>query len=318
MHPSYRFAVLADIHIDLENGGKNIYFIHAEKNFTRALEVIRRHDCSFIISAGDQVTNASGAKEEWLRYRQIIEASGFTGQVFEALGNHELRFSQYGGCTVEDCRREFITYTRLSDKPVLRPEADATYYAYTDDHFGDAFVFLALEKGCNINEIDNFSDEQMDWAERTIAAFQREKRRIFLIQHAPVLGSGVGDDAQNPAYEGSIRLSDRTGRPLANNRRFDMLTRRFPSLILLSGHTHVDLRDEVNYRRGGCHILHIPALAGSTRLTAKDGENILDRTFYDDAAQGYLADVFENKVVFRGIDFLSGRFYPEYVYTINQ
>ena len=38
-HPekSYRFAALADIHIDWENDGKNIYFIPAEKNFSRAL-----------------------------------------------------------------------------------------------------------------------------------------------------------------------------------------------------------------------------------------------------------------------------------------
>ncbi len=318
---AYRLAVLSDIHIDLENGGKNTYFIHAERNLRRALEVIRAYDCSLLISAGDQVTNATGAEEEWRRYRQILTESGYTGQVLEAMGNHESRYAQYGGCTIEDCRREFVRFTRLAEKPVLRPKGarDGTaYYAYLDDHFGDAFLFLALENGCNTNQIDNFSDEQMDWAEELLARYTREGRRIFLIQHAPLYGDGVGDNRGEPAYEGSIRLSDAKGRVFQNNRRFHRLTRQYPEMIRLSGHTHVDLRDKVNYRRDGCHRLHIPSLAGSTRLTKRDGKPTLDRTFYGDAAQGYLAEVEEARVIFRGIDFLHRRFYPEFTYTIER
>lgn len=318
---TYRFAVLADIHIDLENGGKNIYFIHAERNFARALEVITRRGCAFVISAGDQVTNASGAVQEWRRYNEIIRASGYPGTVFEAMGNHEIRFTYYGNCSITDCRREFVSLTRLHDKPILRPTdlrstGDLTYYAYIDDRFGDAFVFLSLENGVNVNEIDDFSDEQMDWAEMMTERFLREKRRVFLIQHAPLLGSGVGDDADDPAYEGSIRLTDKDGRPFTNNRRFYDLFRRSPEIIWLSGHTHVDLRDEVNYRFDGCHMLHIPALAGSTRLIRRNDRRVLDRTFYGDAAQGYIAEVEKDRVTFKGIDFLCDRFYPEYEYTI--
>lgn len=318
---SYRFAVLADIHIDLENGGKSTYFIHAERNFARALEIIKQHACDFIISVGDQVTNASGAEEEWLRYNQIVKGSGYNGIIFEAMGNHECRFALYGGCSLEDCRREFVRFTGLSEKPVLRPEgakADTTYYAYKDELFGDAFVFLSLENGYSVNEIDGFSDEQMDWAEKIIERFSEEGRRIFLIQHSPIFGKGTGDDVNNPAYDGSIRLCRKGGEPFRNNRRFYELTRRYPWLIWLSGHTHVDLRDNVNYCRDGCHMLHIPALAGSTRLAVKKGKNVLDRSFYDDAAQGYIAEATEDRVVFKGIDFLHNRFYPEYTYIIRR
>ena len=93
-------------------------------------------------------------------------------------------------------------------------------------------------------------------------------------------------------------------------------------MIWLSGHTHVDLRDNVIYRKAdsrACHMLHILALSGSTRLSRdKAGRRTLDRTFYGDAAQGYIADVYEDKVVFKGIDFLHDRIYPEYVYSIYQ
>ena len=314
----YRFAVLADIHIDLENGGKNTYFVHAESNLARALTAIKDLGCDFIICAGDTVTNAAGAAAEWQRYRRIIEQSGYTGLILEAMGNHETRSAKYGICNLEECRRQFIEYTRLSQKPVLRPDGK-TYYAYLNDRFGDAFLFLSPENGVDTNRIDNFSDEQMDWAERMTERFRREKRRVFLIQHAPLDGSGIGDDKDDPAYEGCIRLSDSVGKPFPNNRRFAELIRRDRELIWLSGHTHLDFRDGRNCGTDGgktCHMLHIPALAGTTRLSRDGEKRILDRTFRQDAVQGYIADVFADRAVFRGIDFLRGRYYPEYTYTI--
>lgn len=318
MSKHYRFAVLADIHIDLENGGKNTYFIHAEQNFRHALQVIKERDCSFAISAGDQVTNASGAEEEWRRYREIIRESGYGGAIFESMGNHETRCAKYGGCTVDECRKEFIRYTDLAIKPVSRPHGK-TYYAYLDSTFGDAFLFMSLENGVDVNKIDNFSDEQMEWAEELIERYTREKRRIFLIQHAPIYGFGVGDDINDPAYEGSIRLTDDCGNVFPNNRRFYDLIRRHEAIIWLSGHTHVDFKDKVNYsHHDGCHMLHIPALAGSTRLTTRDGKRTLDRSFNDRAAQGYIADVYDDRVVFSAIDFNSDSLYPEYTYIINR
>lgn len=314
----YRFAVLSDIHMDLEDGGKKIYFINAEKNFKRALEVINNLGCDFIISAGDQVTNATGATEEWRLYRELIESSGYRGQVFSALGNHELRFAKYGGCSIADCHREFIDFTGLAGMPVIRPSGK-TYYAYIEPIFGDVFIFMSLEIGADTNLIDNFSDEQMDWAEELLYRYSREDRRIFLIQHAPIYGFGAGDDTSTPAYEGSIHLSGDDGSIFKNNRRFYELVKRYEDVIWLSGHTHVDLQEGVNYSHdGSCHALHIPSLAGGTRMkTDADGKRYLDRKFYDDAAQGYIAEADADKVVFRGIDFLSGKMYPLYTYTIN-
>ena len=178
---------------------------------------------------------------------------------------------------------------------------------------------MALENGADTNLIDNFSDEQLDWLEELLERHSREDRRVFLIQHAPIYGFGAGDDTQKPAYEGSIHLYDDSGAVFINNRRFRELVSRYRDIIWLSGHTHVDLRDGVNYsHEGGCHMLHIPALSGSTRMIYdENGRHILNRTFYDDAAQGYIADVSRDEVVFRGIDFLSGEMYPQYTYTIR-
>ncbi len=316
--PRYSFAALSDIHIDLENGGKNTYFVNAEKNLSLALGCVRRRGCSFIISAGDQVTNASGAKDEWRRYREIITQSGYTGMIFEAVGNHELRLASHGGCSIKDALDEFITMTKLSDKPVLREEGRA-YYEYLEPLLGDSFIFMAQERGFGTNSVDNFTDDQTDWVEALIEKRLREGRRIFLIQHANLYRFGAGDDREHPCYEGAARLTGHDGRPFENNLRFKALTERYRDLIWLSGHTHVDLRDDVNYSNEdgrSCHMLHIPSVANTTRLRHDGEEYFLDRRFYDDTTQGYIADVYADRVIFRGINFFYDRLYPAYTYEI--
>ena len=317
---SYRIAIISDVHIDLENDGNNTYFIYAQKNFTRTLSVAKKRDCDFIVNVGDSVTNATGATAEWQRYREIIEESGYEGEIFEAMGNHETRFAKYGGCTLEECRGDFIEYTRLGDKPVERIDGK-TYYAYIDQRFGDAFLFLSLENGVSTNEIDNFSDEQMAWAESMLDRCHREGRRVFLIQHAPIYGFGAGDDVKEPAYEGLIRMTDQNGRAFRNNRRFLRLVRQYKNMIWLSGHTHVDLRDEVNYDNdhgGACHMIHVPSVAGTTRLSHdENGKRVLDRAFFENASQGYIAEIFDDRVVFSGINFFDDRVYPQYQYIIS-
>ena len=313
----YRFAAVADIHIDLENGGKSTYFIHAERNLRRALEIIKLHNCDFIISAGDQVTNASGAEEEWRRYRRIIYESGYDGLTLEAMGNHETRSAKYGLNTLEDCRRDFIRYTKLDEKPITRP-AGKTYYEYAEPNSGDVFLFLSLENGVSTNEIDNFSADQMDWIEQRLMICRREKRRVFLVQHANVYGSGVGDDKDRPAYAGALRTHDKNGQPFVNNLRFYNLMYGYPEVIWLSGHTHIDLRDRLNYADRPCHMLHIPSLAGSTRIVSdRGGGHVLDRTFTGDNAQGYIVEVYHDRAVFTGIDFLTDTRYPDFTYTVE-
>ena len=316
---SYRFALISDIHIDRENGGKNTYFIYAEENFSRALEVIKDRGCDFIVSVGDQVTNASGAEEEWRIYRSIVEKSGYAGRIYEAMGNHETRSAKYGINTLSECIGDFIRYTKLGEKDIIRPDGKP-YYLRVEPTFNDVFIFMAPENDMNVNELDSFSDEQIQWAESAAEKYSRENRRIFLIQHANIYGYGAGDDIHSPAYGGALRIRDKSGKIYANNLRFKQMLERHRDMIWLSGHTHIDLADNVNYANNlkeSSHMIHVPALAGTTRLSFdKRGKRILDRTFHREASQGYIVDVYRNKAVFSGINFYDDRLYPRYTYTV--
>ena len=311
---SYRFAALSDIHIDVQDGGKNVYYTNASKNFARALEVCHDRSADFIVSAGDQITNASGATLEWLEYQRILADSPYDKPVYEAIGNHEMRYSKYSECEVACGIEEFIINTGL-DGSAEAMTGRKPYFEVTEPLTGDHFIFMALEYDVNPAEHEEFSDEQLDWVEGLLKRYSGDGHRIFLIQHSSITGYGAGDDHDNPAYGGSLNTD------FKNTARFKRMIETYKDVIWFSGHTHIDFADEVNYsdeNGSSCKMFHIPSVAGTTRLTYdSEGHSDLDRTFHDDATQGYLVDVYPDAAIIGGVNFYDNKFYPAYTYIVG-
>ena len=308
---SYSFGLISDVHIDLEGGGERVYFCMAEQNFADALRFFRERGAAFLLSAGDQITAADAVQPEWEAYRRIIHASGYDKPIFAAFGNHEARQALYGA-TMEEMFAAFLSATR--DHRGMGAEG-RLYYRFTEPMFGDLYIVMADEGGMQVPLTDAFSAAQLDWLESLLTEAARQDRRVFLIQHAAVYGSGVGDDPDRPAFNGALRTDGR----FRMNTRFVRLLERFPRTIWMSGHTHVDLRDGANYRRspGSCHMIHIPALCGTTRLVrASDGSPAIDRTFRPNTAQAYLVRVYADRTEFIGVNCNTNEEYPQARYTI--
>ncbi len=313
----YRFAALSDIHIDEQDAGASTYYTNASDHFALSLQRSAEHDVDFVVTAGDMITNASGATLEWLEYQRIIAASDYAGAIYEAIGNHEMRFSKYTSCDPVCGIEEFIVNTGLSgDAETVA--AGKPYYELTEPVSGDHFLFMALENGYDPALVDNFSTEQLDWVEGLLEQYEGDGRRVFLIQHSPIRGYGAGDDPDDPAYGGSMI----TGDAFPCNTRFRELLERYRDVIWLSGHTHVDFQDDVNYSDmdgTSCHMLHIPSVAGTTRLSYdSEGERTLDRTFYDDATQGYMVAAYADAVVFEATNLYHDKVYPAYSYIFGE
>lgn len=306
----YRFAAMSDIHIDEQDGGTNAYYINAAANFAQALRVCHDRAADFIVAAGDQVTNASGAALEWMTYQRLISDSPYDGDIYEAIGNHELRYAKYSGCDVSCGIDEFITATGL--------EGDKPYYELIEPHTGDHFIFMALEYNVDPSLYDEFSEEQLQWAERLLDRYDGDGHRVFLIQHSPISGYGAGDDLRAPAYGGSMYADSR----FPANLRFRQMLEAHRDVIWLSGHTHVDFRDDVNFSDEGgasCLMFHIPSVANTTRITTdENGANTLDRTFYPDTSQCYFVDVYGEAVVLCGTNLYDNRIYPAYTYIVGE
>lgn len=321
----YRYAAFSDIHIDMQHGTKAGYYTNSVAHWEQALDVCVDRNVDFIISAGDQVTNAYGATLEWLTYQQVLADSDYVNPIYEADGNHEPRGSYNSNCDVACSNEEYAIGTGLDvDAQSIVDGKD--YYEVTEPNTGDHFIFMS-EVHAHPGENDNFSKEQLDWLEGLLKKYKGDGKKIFLIQHALLQGYGAGDDTYDPGYQGGIRMAHaETGEQFPNNQRFKKIIEENKEIIWYSGHTHIDFTEDQNYSSENgesCHMVHIPSACNTTSYVKdENGYKILgsstDYTFYDDTTQGYFVDVYEDATVLYGTNLHYNKVYPRYTYLIEE
>ncbi|MBQ2971600.1 MAG: starch-binding protein [Ruminococcus sp.] len=321
----YRYAALSDIHIDMQNGNEAGYYVNAVDHWAQTLDVCVDREVDFIISAGDQVTNAWGATQEWLTYQKVLAESDYVNPIYESDGNHEPRGSANSNCDTACSNEEFSIGTGLdADAQSIVDGKD--YYEVTEPNTGDHFIFMS-EVNAHPGENDNFSKEQLDWLEGLLDKYEGDGKKVFLIQHALLQGYGAGDDTFDPGYQGGIRMAHaETGEQFPNNQRFKAIIEDHQEIIWYSGHTHIDFTENQNYSSENgksCHMVHIPSACNTTRYQ-KDENGVkylgtsTDYTFFDDTTQGYVVDVFEGATVLYGTNLHYNKVYPAYTYIIEE
>lgn len=321
----YRYAAFSDIHIDMQHGSKAGFYTNSVDHWAQALDVCVDREVDFIISAGDQVTNAYGATLEWLTYQQVLADSDYVNPIYEADGNHEPRGSYNSDCDVACSNEEYAIATGLDvDAQSIVDGKD--YYEVTEPKTGDHFIFMS-EVHAHPGENDNFSKEQLDWLEGLLNKYKGDGKKIFLIQHALLQGYGAGDDTYDPGYQGGIRMAHaETGEEFPNNQRFKEIIEANKEIVWYSGHTHIDFTENQNYSSENgksCHMVHIPSACNTTRYEKDaNGYKILgsstDYTFFDDTTQGYFVDVYEGATVLYGTNLHYNKVYPAYTYLIEE
>lgn len=304
---NYTFMNYSDIHIDQ---AKNQYYIYSELHFKKALETAAKRKADFIITAGDNITNAEGPGKEFNKFHEILSDSDYTGYLYEASGNHELKKGNR-----KDLLNTFITATGLDGKQDTISK-NKPYYTVVEPKTGDLFIFMALEFLFSPNEGDEFSKEQLDWLEDTLNKNYNKNRNIFLVQHALIQGYGAGDDEDyyytvplNPAYKTTIRFRD--------------ILEKHPKLTWISGHTHIALKYGYNYSNmndTSCNMIHDSSVCCPTLLNynshnlsyaaASDEE-------YKDLTEGYYVQVFDDACVYYGENLYHNKIYPAASYIIE-
>lgn len=308
----YTFNSYSDIHIDEEKwGGPAAYWQYSEKNWEQALEYSVKKKVDFIVSSGDQVTNANfdNLDKEWKAYQSILAQSDYVNPIYEAGGNHEVR--------KDPVKEELAAYVKGSglDCNISTIKSGKTYYTITEPNTGDLFIFMALEGGYRPAQYDEFTDEQLDWLEKTLKENYNTGKNIYLIQHALISGYGAGDDTENPYYGGSIN------KDLPSAKRFISIIEQYPDIIWISGHTHEDYRLGYNYSNNNgtsCNMIHNSSVGNPTTLETKDGKTSLSYEFHENNSQGYYVQVFEKAIVFNGANLHDQKIYPAYSYIIKE
>ena len=268
-----RFASLSDLHRNYD---------YAAQKWLRALECLKEQSIDLIVISGDY-SNA-GTLSEFERYREQITQSGYTGTIWAAMGNHD-----------SGNRENFLAC--FSDEGT---DGENLYF-YRVAENGDVFIFMAqdmLPATGDSSNADCFSDEQMDWLEGLLAQYARTGVNIFLIEHAGFQNWGAGDATPN-LYPEPLALRE----DFPNTLRLKALLEENKELILCTGHTHVAFSELVNYCDNGgqsAHMIHNGSTSQIRTFNANRTKLLYDTN--DTDSEGYLVTVYENDIVFRGMD----------------
>ena len=252
-----------------------------ESDFRNALTYFESDsDIKFTAICGD--LTLSGLNQNLTSYKSIIDNYS-TKPVYGISGNHEANIGYLGMETL---------------KPYTGQDL---YYSFTYNN--DVYIMVGMY---DVHEGQEFADGELLWLYETLEA--NKDKRCFVFMHLfPGDGSG---DAINLDIEGD--MLDNTQGDV-----FYSLMSHYKNAIWFHGHSHQEFAiQEVNKMNNydniyATHSIHIPSLAYPKYIS---GSSLASNY---NASEGYIVDVYENYIVLKGRDFISGKFLPIASYSLD-
>ncbi|MBQ7999675.1 MAG: starch-binding protein [Ruminococcus sp.] len=307
----YTFGAISDPQLANDSYGSGSY-PNDEDHLTNTFNVLGGRDVDFIVSSGDTVNDQNGNQTyaaEYKRYLQILADSQFSKPIYEALGNHDVGtvWNKTGG--YYNNNEPFIKATGL-DSTAETILAGKPYFEVTEPTTGDHFIFMALEGGFYTNKGTQFSTAQLDWLEGLLKKYSTDGKNIFIIEHANIAGWGSGDKLTAPYYYDLALNPDSP-----DVARFISLMETYKECVIITGHTHLELSAQYNYSDNNgtsAVMMHNSAVGGVRRLV----NGAIDRTPVAGLSEGYLVEVYEDCIIFNGMNTSSDRIMPLCSYII--
>ena len=295
----YTFANYSDIQLDCSTSS----YPYSIQNWNNALEFASAQGADFMVTAGDNVNSSStsGQKLEWDVFEKTLADSSYCNPVYEAVGNHELWPGVAGGTST------FVQNSGV-DNSAETIAQNKSYYEVTEN--GDHYIFMALEGGFYPDRVEEFSDEQLDWVEGLIKKYSGDGHNIFVIEHSPFKSYGAGDNIDKPYYD--IPLSDAQSSTV----RLKGIFEKYKDVIFISGHTHIALAEQYNYSDNNgtsCQMIHDSSVGGSRTIV----NGALNKNYSQSRSEGYIVDVYEDKLVFKGANLYYGQYLPSCTYIVK-
>ncbi len=303
----FSFASISDVHVN------DTYYGGPEK-CTAALNWFTELGLEKIILSGDVSSQAS--TEEMTSYVNAVNASTYDiMDIYESRGNHEAPNNE-----------NFLYYTSggvgdwVADDEV-RPFADSPYYyklfEAPEGEFDNLFIFMALEVTAtgNVGVEDPFSEKQIDWVESVLEEYAGTDTNIYIVEHAPFFNWGPGDRV-NGSYGQWMRIKNKFPQVI----RFKGLLTKYKEVIMMSGHTHVEFEEDVNFNDENgtaARMIHnsslgvVKAYSGTSLNQANAG------TTASYGSQAYAVKVYSDYIVYNAANVSEKMFYPEFCYILE-
>ena len=249
-------------------------------DLNNALQFFESEGCEFVAYCGDMTYD--GRSEDYTALKTCLDAS--TLPQYTIRGNHDSYAVDNG----------YLTATGKTEED------------YTVVKGNDLFIFMSHYVG---NGTGYISDNQITWL--TDLFNNNKDKRIFFFYHVPFRGtSGDGPGGFYPWT--LLDTSNSTHAALKN------LLETNPNVIFCHGHTHMkfelgELYPNANYyhEEGKWYDIHVPSCA---KPRSSDGSNL--QTLYE-GSQGYVVEVYSDKVLFKPRNFISNEYLLQYVYIVE-
>ena len=234
------------------------------------------------------------------------------------LNNKNCKFIVHCGDVTENGRSEDYTalkscldtstipnYSVRGNHDMTNGYAEATGCAddYTITQNNDLFIFLSPSASSG-----TLSNEKLNWLENLLTT--NTDKRIFFIYH--FFFNNTAGNASN-LDNGGLPSND------ASVIRLKAMIESYSNLIFCNGHSHLrfslqDSDPNANYyhEENKCYYVHVP----STSRPRDDNGSGGTTNIYG-GSEGYLVEVYANKVVFKPIDFIASEYLTKYNYTAN-
>ena len=298
----YSSLLLSDIHtFAISTGGDT----EANTDYIRALK-FAQNNADFVCISGD--LTYYGHTPDLENYRTLTEANRGNKPVYAIAGNHE-----YWG--------RWCTPVYDIDIPNVIHNYTGYPLCYTITHKdnptiseNDVFIFVGIARTEDANLCTAFSDETLQWLYEALE--ENRNKRCFLFHHPFLRGTQFcGDAIEN--YTASDLITQ------THKNVFISLLSHYHNVIHFHGHSHEKLNSQdytqklepplpANYDYAlGCHSVHVSSL--SYPYDVFTGVRVKDVT----KSEGYLMDVYENHIVLKGWDFVTGKTIPIANYCLD-
>lgn len=248
-------------------------------DLNNAITFLQNAGANFIAYCGDMTYNSR--TEDYTALKTCLDAS--TVPNYCVRGNHDAYSLSDGYASATGCEEDYIVTQGK-----------------------DLLIFLSPADEDNLT--GGLTKRKLDWLENYLRA--NTNTRVFLFYHYFVQGtSGNGAGCYthqklDPSYAVALR--------------FINMVKQYPNLIFCNGHSHIrfsvqDQDANANYyhNNGECYYIHVPS-GSRPRYPSADGY-----TNYLEGSEGYLVEVYANKVLFKPIDFITREYLTKYNYTAN-
>lgn len=274
----YSMGVLSDIHVSDS-------VETSEADFRRALSYFQDVEkVDFICIAGDLTQYSETA--EWELYARCVAEESENTPVYPIGGNHDA----YG--------------TGLSDAKFQQYTGHELFYTFEQGED----VFIMMSQGAWASQSGNVQPFHISTLQSLYETLEvNRNKRCFVFQHIfpwEKAGDPFGSYNSNSFFgtQGQVIHS---------------LMEHYPNALWFHGHSHQTFETQEHHEKAtydndfGCHNIHVPSCALPVYVTASGRTDLIQ------GSQGYVADVYENAVVLRGIDFVDGKFLPIAMYCLD-